>query len=53
MEEISVNDFVKMCEEKFENSINEQLSKQKYIFKYNSSRFVFTSKRIDLLQHPS
>lgn len=33
-----IHSFIKMCEEKFENSINEQLSKQKYIFKYNSSK---------------
>ncbi len=33
-----IHSFVKMCEEKFENSINEQLSKQKYIFKYNSNK---------------
>ena len=33
-----IHSFIKMCEEKFENSINEQLSKQKYIFKYNSKK---------------
>lgn len=33
-----IHSFIKMCEEKFENSINEQLSKQKYIFKYNSNK---------------
>jgi hypothetical protein len=35
-----IHSFIKMCEEKFENSINEQLSKQKYIFKYNSKKSV-------------
>lgn len=35
-----IHSFLKMCEEKFENSINEQLSKQKYIFKYNSKKTV-------------
>lgn len=35
-----IHSFIKMCEEKFENSINEQLSKQKYIFKYNSRKSV-------------
>lgn len=35
-----IHSFIKMCEEKFENSINEQLSKQKYIFKYNSKQSV-------------
>jgi hypothetical protein len=35
-----IHSFVKMCEEKFENSINEQLSKHKYIFKYNSKKSV-------------
>jgi hypothetical protein len=33
-----IHSFIKMCEEKFENSINEQLSKQKYIFKYSSKK---------------
>lgn len=33
-----IHSFIRMCEEKFENSINEQLSKQKYIFKYNSKK---------------
>jgi hypothetical protein len=33
-----IHTFIKMCEEKFENSINEQLSKQKYIFKYNKCK---------------
>lgn len=33
-----IHSFIKMCEEKFENSINDQLSKQKYIFKYNSKK---------------
>lgn len=33
-----IHSFIKMCECKFENSINEQLSKQKYIFKYNSKK---------------
>jgi len=33
-----IHEFIKMCETKFENSINEQLSKQKYIFKYNKSK---------------
>ena len=35
-----IHSFIKMCEEKFENSINEQLSKQKYIFKYNSKKSI-------------
>lgn len=35
-----IHSFIKMCEEKFETSINEQLSKQKYIFKYNSKKSV-------------
>jgi hypothetical protein len=35
-----IHSFIKMCEEKFENSINEQLSKHKYIFKYNSKKSV-------------
>ena len=35
-----IHSFIKMCEEKFENSINERLSKQKYIFKYNSKKSV-------------
>jgi hypothetical protein len=35
-----IHSFLKLCEEKFENSINEQLSKQKYIFKYNSKKSV-------------
>ena len=33
-----IHSFIKMCEEKFETSINDQLSKQKYIFKYNSKK---------------
>ena len=33
-----IHEFIKMCETKFENSINEQLSKQKYIFKYNKCK---------------
>jgi Cdc6-like AAA superfamily ATPase len=33
-----IHSFIKMCEEKFEYSINEQLSKNKYIFKYNSKK---------------
>ena len=33
-----IHSFIKMCEEKFEDSINEQLSKQKYIFKYSSKK---------------
>lgn len=35
-----IHSFIKMCEDKFENSINEQLSKQKYIFKYNSKKSI-------------
>ena len=35
-----IHSFIKMCEEKFENSINDQLSKQKYIFKYNHKKSV-------------
>ena len=35
-----IHSFIKMCEEKFENSINERLSKQKYIFKYNSKKSI-------------
>ena len=33
-----IHSFIKLCEEKFENSINEQLSKHKYIFKYSSTK---------------
>jgi hypothetical protein len=35
-----IHSFIKMCGEKFEDSINEQLSKQKYIFKYNGKKSV-------------
>jgi len=35
-----IHSFIKICEEKFETSINEQLSRQKYIFKYNSKKSV-------------
>ena len=42
-----IHSFVKMCEEKFENSINEQLSKQKYIFKYNSNKTCGSGKYYD------
>jgi len=42
-----IHSFVKMCEEKFEKSINDQLSKQKYIFKYNSNKTCGSGKYYD------
>lgn len=35
-----IHSFIRTCEDRFENSINEQLSKQKYIFKYNSKKSI-------------
>ena len=33
-----IHNFVKMCEEKFEKAVNDELSKQKFIFKHNSEK---------------
>jgi hypothetical protein len=33
-----IHAFVKMCEEKFENAVNDELSKQKFIFKHNNEK---------------